>query len=59
MKPLLYRTLLLLASYGLLSPAPVAAQASLPQWHHLDPAADRVMGISTTRAYALLRQLGR
>jgi hypothetical protein len=32
------------------------AQAPLPQWHHLDPAADHAMGISTARAYALLRQ---
>ncbi|UOQ70593.1 S8 family peptidase [Hymenobacter cellulosilyticus] len=34
------------------------AQTPLPtQWHHLDPAADKVMGISTNRAYELLRQL--
>lgn len=46
-------TLLLLA-------APAGhAQAPLAQWHHLDPEADNVMGISTDRAYALLRQLGR
>jgi subtilisin family serine protease len=32
------------------------AQAPLPQWHHLDPAADHTMGISTARAYALLQQ---
>ena len=33
--------------------------APLFQWHHLDPTADHAMGISTERAYALLRQLGR
>ncbi|MFD2720270.1 S8 family serine peptidase [Hymenobacter monticola] len=32
------------------------AQAPLPQWHHLDPA-DKAMGISTDRAYELLRTL--
>ena len=44
--------LLLLATLG-------HAQTPGPQWHHLDPAADHVMGISTERAYALLRQQGR
>jgi len=34
------------------------AQQPLPQWHHLDPAADHVLGISTERAYTLLRELG-
>jgi len=32
------------------------AQAPLTQWHHRDPGADHLMGISTERAYALLRQ---
>ncbi|MFD1467207.1 S8 family peptidase [Hymenobacter caeli] len=34
------------------------AQTSLTQWHHLDPAADKVMGISTNRAYEWLRAQG-
>ena len=46
---------LLLATLATLS----HAQTLGPQWHHLDPAADQVMGISTERAYALLRQQGR
>ncbi|MBF9220540.1 S8 family serine peptidase [Hymenobacter ruricola] len=33
------------------------AQDPLPQWHHLDPAVDKAMGISTDRAYELLRAL--
>ncbi len=33
------------------------AQAPLPQWHHLDPTTDKILGISTQRAYALLRTL--
>jgi subtilisin family serine protease len=33
------------------------AQTSLAQWHHLDPAADKTMGISTDRAYELLRTM--
>ncbi|MBJ6109270.1 S8 family serine peptidase [Hymenobacter sp. BT523] len=33
------------------------AQESLAQWHHLDPSADKAMGISTDRAYELLRTL--
>ncbi|MBO2010923.1 S8 family serine peptidase [Hymenobacter negativus] len=33
------------------------AQAPLAQWHHLDPTADQTMGISTDRAYELLRSL--
>jgi subtilisin family serine protease len=33
------------------------AQAPLAQWHHLDPMADKTMGISTDRAYELLRTL--
>ena len=45
----LLASLLLLAAAG-------RAQAPLPQWHHLDPTADHTMGISTARAYALLRQ---
>jgi subtilisin family serine protease len=31
------------------------AQSPLAQWHHLDPAADKVMGISSDRAHELLR----
>ncbi|WP_324670827.1 S8 family peptidase [Hymenobacter sp. GOD-10R] len=34
------------------------AQQPLMQWHHLDPAANNTMGISTERAYALLHELG-
>lgn len=48
----LFAGLSLLAAVG-------RAQAPLAQWHHLDPAADNVMGIGTDRAYALLRQQGR
>jgi hypothetical protein len=33
------------------------AQGPLVQWHHLDPIADKTMGISTDRAYELLRTL--
>jgi subtilisin family serine protease len=58
MKHLFARLALVLAS-GLCAPSLVGAQALQPQWHHLDPSADHVMGISTERAYALLRQLGR
>ncbi|MCB2410247.1 S8 family serine peptidase [Hymenobacter lucidus] len=39
---------------------PLAGRAQsqpVEQWHHLDPAADHAMGISTARAYELLRQL--
>jgi subtilisin family serine protease len=41
----------------LLSAAASHAQAPLAQWHHLDPVADKTMGISTERAYELLRAL--
>ncbi len=58
MKQCFSRVALVLAS-GLCAPSLVGAQAVQPQWHHLDPATDHVMGISTERAYALLRQLGR
>lgn len=37
------------------SPNPKPAQP--PQWHHLDPAADKTIGISTDRAYELLKTL--
>ena len=51
---------LLLPLLGLLpDPAHAQAPAALPQWHHLDPVADKTVGISTERAYALLRQQGR
>ena len=33
------------------------AQTSPPQWHHLDPATDKTVGISTERAYQLLKTL--
>lgn len=49
-------TYLFVASLLLLAAAS-RAQAPLAQWHHLDPSADKVMGISTDRAYALLRTL--
>ena len=54
---LLAAALLPAAAHAQTTPAP--APAPLAQWHHLDPAADHAMGISTERAYALLRQLGR
>jgi subtilisin family serine protease len=46
-----------LVSLLLLATATSHAQAPLAQWHHLDPSADKTMGISTDRAYALLRTL--
>jgi subtilisin family serine protease len=46
-----------LAGLCLLATAARAQPGPLPQWHHLDPAADHTMGISTERAYALLRTL--
>lgn len=33
------------------------AQTRLDQWHHLDPTADKTIGISTDRAYQLLKTL--
>jgi len=45
--------------FGALLIGAAHAQAPMAQWHHLDPAADHVMGISTERAYALLARLGR
>jgi subtilisin family serine protease len=48
-----------LAGLCLLTTTAHAQLVPLPQWHHLDPTADHAMGISTARAYALLRQLGR
>ena len=50
------RTLRLLPALWLLSLSS-HAQAPLAQWHHLDPTADQAMGISTDRAYELLRTL--
>lgn len=40
-----------------LSPLISIAQTSPTQWHHLDPAADKTIGISTERAYELLKKL--
>ena len=50
MRPTCYLHLALL-----LLAATTRAQTPLPQWHHLDPATDKTMGISTARAYELLR----
>lgn len=48
---------IMLAPFCLLSWA-VQAQPALPiQWHHLDPTTDKVIGISTDRAYELLKTL--
>jgi len=49
-RPVLAALLCLLAVAGRAQTQPVV------QWHHLDPAADKAIGISTDRAYALLRQ---
>lgn len=34
-----------------------AQTAPPPQWYHLDPTADKTIGISTERAYKLLKTL--
>jgi subtilisin family serine protease len=39
-----------------LSPLVGFAQTAPTQWHHLDPAADKTIGISTDRAYELLKR---
>jgi len=52
----MFRTGYLLLTLWLLHFASYA-QAPATQWHHLDPVADKTMGISTDRAYELLRTL--
>lgn len=47
--------------FSLLLPAaqaqPDRPPGPAPQWHHLDPATDKAVGISTDRAYELLKSL--
>ena len=48
---------LILAFLGFNSAAAQAQTTSPPQWHHLDSVADKAVGISTDRAYELLKTL--
>ena len=56
MKSVVY-ILLLFISGSLLAQTADRWTAQPAQWHHLDPTADKTIGISTDRAYELLRTL--